>query len=359
MGDIKFASVLFFFFSVAFEGVYSNADAIVITTTNGTTTFLSGCNDVVVYCVFRPNGMTQGLDNWEIDADQEGYCVNRNAWKETGESLFSQSYLNDLSCPLSSETLAIVQSLTETNLVPNRCNVTVAESRPSSAQFLFQNPPVVRTILAKSDEQSCANFTTNQTNDEESCLTLVTALFLNENSSAVQIEEVHCNAAQNAIAFRLRQHDESPKGTPRHPLCGGTEWEIVVTNTGSPRSDIMRRVSTPAKDCVVASSTTARTCNLSRGGSLNLDVSNTRIKITEAEQELGEFEVKLVPLSTSSFTGHSFTVELLYDGEVIVHVDVQNANTVATDGGADAEYVPFVVVPSKGIYKIVNTFNFI
>ncbi|XP_065841553.1 uncharacterized protein [Oscarella lobularis] len=326
-------------------------NAIVITTTNGTTTFPSGCNDVVVYCVFRPNGTTQGLDTWEIDADQEGYCVNRNAWKETGESLFSQSYLNDLSCPLSSETLALVQSLTETNLVPNRCNVT--ESRPSSAQFLFQNPPALRTILAKSDEQSCANFTTNQTNDEESCLTVVTALFLNENSNAVQIEEVHCDAAQDVIGFRLQISAESPKGTPGHPLCGGTEWEISVVQP----STIIPRVSAPAGGCEVCDNflvcnNLPTACNLTDGGLMKVvDGSSHRITISEAEQNLGEFTVQL---STNSgvFSDESFRVELLYDSEVILRIDVENADTA----GSPSLFVPFVIEPSKGTYKIANTF---
>ena len=61
------------------------------------------------------------------------------------------------------------------------------------------------------------------------------------------------------------------------------------------------------------------------------------------------------PTSSDSFNGESFTAELLYDGEVILSIDVQNAVISATNG-TNAVYVPFVVVPSKGIYKIVNSF---
>ena len=71
--------------------------------------------------------------------------------------------------------------------------------------------------------------------------------------------------------------------------------------------------------------------------------------MTGAEQELGEFEVS-VRHFFAAFSGESFAVELLYDGEVIVRIDVENPSM------AD-EYIPFVVVPSKGIYKIVNEFR--
>ncbi|XP_065846092.1 uncharacterized protein [Oscarella lobularis] len=258
--------------------VNCNADATVITTTNGTPTVPPGCNDSVVYCVFRPNSTAQGLDTWEIDADQEGFCVNRNAWKERRGSLYSQSSVNALSCPLSIEALALIQSVTETNVVRSGCNVTVAESRPSSARILFQRPTAFRTISSESDEQSCEDITANRFNSEESCLTSLSAFFLNASSNVVKIEEIDCDAAQNVIGFRLRRHDESPKGTLGHPLCGGTEWEIFIARAQR-FDDLSPTVSTPAKDCE-AFYNSQRRCNLAGGGVLKVvDGSTARITI--------------------------------------------------------------------------------
>ena len=74
-------------------------------------------------------------------------------------------------------------------------------------------------------------------------------------------------------------------------------------------------------------------------------------QVSEAEQNLGEFTVQL---STNSgvFSDESFRVELLYDSEVILRIDVENADTA----GSPSLFVPFVIEPSKGTYKIANTF---
>ena len=100
----------FFLLSLAFERVSGNADSIDFTTQSGT---LPGCGNLTLYCVFKSTN--DASNTWlaffinfetlrrfgryihcfyrEIDVDEKGYCVNRNAWTETGESLYPESYL--------------------------------------------------------------------------------------------------------------------------------------------------------------------------------------------------------------------------------------------------------------------------
>ena len=93
---------------LAFERVSGNADSIEFTPQSGT---LPGCGNLTLYCVFKSTNdasntwlaffMHETLRRFgryiyiyrEIDVDEKGYCVNRNAWTETGESLYPESYL--------------------------------------------------------------------------------------------------------------------------------------------------------------------------------------------------------------------------------------------------------------------------
>ncbi|XP_065845601.1 uncharacterized protein [Oscarella lobularis] len=324
---------------LAFERVSGNADSIEFTPQSGT---LPGCGNLTLYCVFKSTN--DASNTWEIDVDEKGYCVNRNAWTETGESLYPESYLNSLSCPLSPETLAVIQSVTETDLISSNCNVT--EKRPSSVTLIQRTSQSFSRISSdylQNQNQSCSD---DLDISEEACLKTIAAEFLRANSSS-NYQGIDCEAAQNAIAFRIQP--EAAKGTPGFPLCGGTKWTIRRVQIGmSIPAEVV--ISSPNKACTANVSNP--TCNLLTSGGSIQSQSRDLADIIGAEQEPGEFEVLIKTVDSDlSFRGETFDIELSYDDVDVLTISVLNARS--EDSKA---YFAFVIEPSKGIYKIVNEF---
>ncbi|XP_065845008.1 uncharacterized protein [Oscarella lobularis] len=225
------------------------------------------------------------------------------------------------SCSSSPEALASVQPLIEQNILLESCPIASIERSlvtliSKSGKVLYYNA-VERISADKSPNCSASS---------EECEIFLVSNLINNSTSQVSVE-AKCDG-ENVIGFTIGY---LCLGTSKFPCTSGKPWKMVARPAGLVEVEILCP-STPGFQ------------NISGGNTATLDAPN--------ETNEYSFNVKPLPNGSTFDLLVEFTVELFYNDDLKVTIDVavveENANV----------YRAFAVVPSRGLYEVLNEYEF-
>eukprot|EP00118_Oscarella_pearsei_P023978 m.294679 g.294679 ORF g.294679 m.294679 type:complete len:358 (+) comp40754_c0_seq3:345-1418(+) len=188
------------------------------------------CSNVNIYCVNPSDGTT-------------AYCVRRDLWESVGQ-LYDRSYINSLSCPLSIESKAILQSRQSEDLIDGVC----ASTKENLIRNLFTTTSVGKvTVLCDSEKMiktmgsGLAAFdvlATALTDPPTSCECLLQAA-ASWSLGLIQADEFsfQCDSSEEA-ATGLDVTTGVCLNSQSTPCIRGSEWRIEISWQSSANADL-------------------------------------------------------------------------------------------------------------------------